>query len=77
MMDPKPPHQVHKGPSREPASGKPRRGRPPELVDPSELSIRMNAELHDRLIQEAQHRGVTPGKLARQLLDQALKRRAH
>lgn len=53
------------------------RGRPRELVDPSELTVRMHGELHDRLVQEAARRRVAPGKLARELIDLALRRSAH
>lgn len=54
-----------------------RPGRPRELVDPSELTVRMHGELHDRLVQEAARRRIPPGKLARELLDLALQRATH
>jgi hypothetical protein len=49
-----------------------RRGRPPVLVDPSELSLRLPSALHDRLIVAATHHRVDVSVMHRALLEAAL-----
>jgi hypothetical protein len=43
-------------------------GRPREFVDPSELTIRLDASLHDQILREASRLGISAGAAARVLL---------
>jgi hypothetical protein len=49
-------------------------GRPPVLVDPSEMTIRLDGAMHDAIVREAAKRDIAPGAFARALLSWALSR---
>jgi hypothetical protein len=66
LSDEAPPDRERRGP-----------GRPPVLVDPSELTIRLDGAMHNDIIEEARKRGVAPGAFARALLSWAVSRLKH